>query len=135
ELDGGDPLATGLDHVLRAVGDLDGSAAVGGGDVPRAQPACIELLVARLVLEVARGDPRSAHLDLSRRVPVPGHLAAVVAHQPQLHPRQRTALAGPLVPIAIVVRALAREGEIGRASCRERGEMWGVGAAVLTLRR
>src|SRR4029077_1381027 len=82
------------------------------GDVARAQPPGVELLLTRVVVEVPRRNPRSANLDLARRLAVPGDLCIPVANQAQLHPRQRSALLGAVIPVRVVVLALfgAREG-------------------------
>src|ERR1700677_308870 len=75
-------------------------------DVAGAQPAGVELLIARGIVEVTRRDPGPAYLDLAGGLPVPGDLAAVVVDEPQLGPRQRLALQSAFVPVALVVPAL-----------------------------
>ena len=81
ELDRRDPLAAGLDHVLRAILDLDVAARVDRHDVAGLEPAVVGpalRLLGRVV--VRRGDPRAAHLELAHRLAVPRqHVAVVVA--------------------------------------------------------
>src|SRR5690606_20869106 len=64
-VDGTDPLATGLDHVLAAVGDLHEAVSVDGGHVASGEPALalrvVAQRVAALSLEVAGNDPGTAH--------------------------------------------------------------------------
>src|SRR2546422_6142750 len=79
ELDRGDPLAARLDDVLGAVGDLDEAVRVDRAHVAGAEPAVVELLGPVLAV-VGRRDPRTAHLDLARRLPVPGEHVARVVH-------------------------------------------------------
>src|SRR5918992_1606250 len=52
QIDRADPLAARLDHVLRAVGDLDVAVGVDGADIPGGEPA-IAQRIAALALEVA----------------------------------------------------------------------------------
>ena len=71
QVDRGDPLAAGLDDVLGAVGQREEAVPVEGADVTGAQPAVAELLrVGVVVLVVAGGDPRAAHLELADRLAV-----------------------------------------------------------------
>ena len=71
EVDGGDPLAAGLDDVLGAVGDADVAALVDRGDVAGAQPAVVELLgrVRVLVVRAARSTARAPAARRSSRRP------------------------------------------------------------------
>src|SRR4051794_41575114 len=83
EVDRGDPLAAGLDDVLRAVGDLGVTAFVHRADVAGAQPAVVEAL-GRGILIIRCGDPRAAHLDLADRSAVPWQLVALIVGEPHL---------------------------------------------------
>ncbi len=67
-----DPLAAGLDDVLRAVGDAHVALGVDGHDVAGLEPAVLREAVLALVAEVRRRDPRAAHLELAHRLAVPG---------------------------------------------------------------
>src|SRR5688500_9926832 len=75
QVDGADPFAARLDHVLGAVGDLHVAVGVDGGDVAGREPALAQHLAA-LALEVAAGDPRAAHHQVAEALAVPGQLAA-----------------------------------------------------------
>src|SRR5262249_37996604 len=77
ELDGGNPFPARLDDVLRPVGDLDEATGVDRAHVAGAEPAPVEL-PGRVVPVIGRRYPRTAHLDLAGRLPVPG------AHAPGL---------------------------------------------------
>src|SRR5688572_15738774 len=78
EVDGADPFAAGLDHVLRAVGDLDVALGVDVHHVAGGEPAALERIAA-FALEIALNYPRAAHVEVADRLPVPGKLAAVLA--------------------------------------------------------
>src|SRR5947209_10327295 len=70
-----DPLAAGLDDVLRAIGDLDETQGIDAAHVAGAQPAVVEAL-RRQVFIIGAGDPGAAHLDLADRLAVPRQLGA-----------------------------------------------------------
>src|SRR5207253_10847724 len=79
ERDRADPLAPGLDEVLGAILDLDVAARVDGDDVAGAEPAIRREAVRRVrALVVRASDPGTAYLELTHRLPVPGHLVARV---------------------------------------------------------
>src|SRR5690606_15157906 len=72
-----DPLAAGLDDVLRAVPQPDVAVRVDRGDVAGLEPTVLgERLGGALVVVVAGGDPRAADLQLAGGLPVPGLLLA-----------------------------------------------------------
>ena len=74
ELDRGDPFATGLHDVLRAVDDAQVGVLVDGGDIAGPEPAVSrERLRRTRVVVVLAGDPRTAHLQLTAGLAVPGH--------------------------------------------------------------
>src|SRR3954452_17197750 len=93
ELDRRDPLAARLDHVLRAVLDHDEAAWVHRDDVTGLEPAVVGPAIRLLGrVEVTRGDPRPANLELAHRLGVPRHLAPVEVTHAQLDERERHAL-------------------------------------------
>ena len=69
EVDRGDPLAAGLDDVLRAVGDAEVAEFVEGAHVAGSQPPVAELLRC-FVQVIGPGDPRTADFDLADRLAV-----------------------------------------------------------------
>src|SRR5713101_234786 len=83
ELHRRDPLAARLDDILGAVGDADVPVVRDTRDVAGTQPTMVELL-GRGIAVVRRGDPRTPHLDLAHRLPVPGQHGAVVGDDAQL---------------------------------------------------
>ena len=81
DLDRGDPLAAGLDHVLRTVGQLHESVRVDRADVARAEPSVFVDDLTALAFEVARDDPVAAHLQLADRDAVVRRVAPVAADE------------------------------------------------------
>src|SRR5262249_15326419 len=102
ELDRRDPLPAALDDVLGAVGDLDVAVGIDVDDVAGAEPPVVERLRRARVLVVARGDPGTAHLELADALTVPGKLRAVLADDPPLDARYRSALTGADAPTVVV---------------------------------
>src|ERR1022692_1207679 len=93
---GGDPLAAGLDYVLRPVGEPHEAEPVDGADVAGTQPAVPEL--GRVVILVVRpGHPGAAALDLAARLAVVRQHLAAVADQPRLHRAEDPALGIPVL--------------------------------------
>src|SRR5205823_7380308 len=104
ELDGRDPLATGLDHVLRAVLDLDEATRVDRDDVAGAEPAVLRPAVRGLGrVVIRRGDPGSAHLELAHRLSVPRHVL-VAGADADLDEREREAGRRLEVPARLGIR-------------------------------
>src|SRR5438034_98610 len=92
EVDARDPLAAGLDQVLRAVGDLHVALGVDRRDVARPEPAVFGEPGGRLrVVVVGAGDPGAAHLELAHARGVPRQLATGVVHDADVHPDRRVA--------------------------------------------
>src|SRR5438128_3120519 len=91
EIDRADPFAARLDHVLRAVGDLDVAVGVDGAHVARGEPAVLQRITA-LALEVALEDPRPSHLQVAEGLAVPRQLLAVFADDAHVDAEQRAAL-------------------------------------------
>ncbi len=87
DVDGADPLAAGLDHVLAAVGDLHEAVRVDGGHVTRGEPAAaLRILDQRaLALEVAVHDPGAAHQQVAIALAVPGLVGAVAVDDAHVH--------------------------------------------------
>src|SRR6266850_1720320 len=83
EVDRADPLAARLDHVLRAVGDLDVAVGIDGADITRGEPLVAQRIAA-LALEIALDDPRPAHLQVAEGLAVPRQLLAVLADDAQV---------------------------------------------------
>src|SRR5688572_29120630 len=91
EVDGADPFPAGLDHVLRAVGDLDVAFGIDVHHVAGGEPALLERIAA-FALEIALDHPWAAHMEVPDRLSVPRKLAAVLAHRPEVHPVDRAPL-------------------------------------------
>src|SRR5207253_7044231 len=90
ERDRADPLAPGLDEVLGAILDLDVASRVDGDDVAGSEPAISRETVRRLRSPLVRAsDPRTAHLELTHRLPAPGHRVARVAPRAHRDTRHR----------------------------------------------
>src|SRR5438445_4007312 len=74
QLDGGDPFAARLDHILGPVDDLDVTVGVDPGHVARAEPTVLGQLARVVTVVIAAGDPRPPDLDLAERDAVPRQL-------------------------------------------------------------
>src|SRR5687767_7956801 len=91
QVDGADPFAARLDHVLGAVGDLHVAVGVDGGHVAGREPALAQHLAA-FALEVAAGDPRPAHHQVAEALAVPRQLAALFVDDLHLDAEDAAAL-------------------------------------------
>jgi len=82
-VDGADPLAARLDHVLPAIDDLQIAVGVDGADVAGAEPAplVVGLLRRLFVPEIGADDPGPAHQELATGDAVVGLCLAVGVHQ------------------------------------------------------
>src|SRR6201996_5643895 len=109
QLDRGDPLPAGLDHVLAAVADAQVSLGGDAADVAGAEPAVVELGRV-VVLVVGPGDPRAADLDLADRLAVPGQHRAGVTGQPGFHRAEEPARAVPVGPGGVAGEPSGRGG-------------------------
>ena len=113
------PLPSGLDHVLRPIGN--GYAAVGcnGDNITRLEPAVVgELRDWVFGLVVLAYNPRAAHLEFSHRGAVPPH-ETILASRPYLDARYRIACFCKLMELFVVRRGVvfalqARHGADGR---------------------
>jgi hypothetical protein len=107
DVDGADPFAAGLDHVLGPVGDLHVAVGVDGGDVARGKPAVAQNRPAGL-LEVAVDHPVAADLQVAEGDAVVGKRGVARARDPEVDAEHRPALllaeriAGRLVPAAML---------------------------------
>src|SRR5207237_1932062 len=107
ERDRADPLAPRLDEVLGAILDLDVAARVDGVAVAGVEPAMRRDTVRRLRAPVVRAsDPGTAHLELTHRLPVPGHLVARVVPGADLDKRHRVPLLCAISEARLHVRVL-----------------------------
>ncbi len=70
EVDGGDPLAAGLDHVLGAVGDLHVAERIDGGDVARVEEALLVEDLLALAAEIGLGHGGPAHFQAAEGLAV-----------------------------------------------------------------
>src|SRR6266699_73535 len=85
ELDRRDPLAAGLDHVLRPILDLDVSLWIERDDVTRLEPTVVRPAIRGIGgLVVRRGNPRPAYLQLTHRLAVTRNLVPGVVPRAQL---------------------------------------------------
>src|SRR5262249_3401611 len=80
------PLTAGLDHFLGTGGDLQVAALVDRSDVAGREPTVARERVASSVLEVAAQDPRPAHQQVARHLPVARQLLASAVDDLHLHP-------------------------------------------------
>ena len=102
ERDGRDPLAAGLDEVLRAVLDLDVAVRLDGDDVAGLEPAVVRPAIGALGRLVVRGrDPDAAHLELAHRLAVPRHETFRPAGA-NLDERRRDALLGAVAELLLL---------------------------------
>ena len=121
ERDRRDPLAAGLDDVLRPVLDPDEAAGMERHDVARHEPAVVRPaigLVGRVV--VAGRDPRPADLELAHRLVVPRDLVAVGVLRAQLDERERNALHLDVVELLRPLLVLQGPGEVADRRDRRR---------------
>src|SRR5689334_10311598 len=88
EVDRADPLAARLDHVLRAVGDLDVALGIDRAHVAGGKPGRpilgLAQGIAALALEIALDHPGPAHLQVAERLAVPGELLALLVDDAQV---------------------------------------------------
>ncbi len=86
-IDGADPFATRLDHVLAAVSDLHEAIGVNGGHVARGEPApALGIFDQRaLSLVIGSENPRSAHQQVAIGLAVPGQFVAIAVHDFHVH--------------------------------------------------
>src|SRR5256886_5478353 len=121
ERDRADPLAPGLDEVLGAILDLDVPARVDGDDVAGAEPAIRRETVRRLGAPVVRAsDPGTAHLELTHRLPVPGHLVPRIVPGADLDERHRVPLLSAIAEARLDVRLLEIAHQAGHHTERRR---------------
>ena len=71
ERDRTDPLATGLDEILRSILNLHRAALVDRRDVAGLEPAVGREPIGAIILEVTGCHPRSPDLELAHRLSVP----------------------------------------------------------------
>ena len=92
QLQRGEPLAAGLDHVLDPVGDGHVVVPVDVGHVAGVQVAAApQVFRVALVLEIALGEPGGADHELADLFAVVRHLVHLLVHQAQFHQRDRPA--------------------------------------------
>ncbi|SST09101.1 Uncharacterised protein [Acinetobacter baumannii] len=97
QLQGGQPLAAGLDHVLDAVADLDEAHAVQGRHVAGVHPAAAPQLLAALgFAEIPLGQPWRAQHQLALGLAVGREEAALFVHDRRIHQRHRHAGLDPV---------------------------------------
>src|SRR5262249_9029670 len=114
QVNGADPFAAGFDQILGAIGNLNVSFRVDGGDVTRAQPAVRGPAICRLRrAEVAAGNPRPADMQLTHGLAIPWRFAFIV-NNANVHERQRASgtnadfvsfILGPLAHMRLERRA------------------------------
>src|SRR5882672_3453218 len=80
QVDGADPLASGLDQVFAAVHQLNASVGVDRGDVAGAEPSVGGPAVTSVgSVVITSGHPRAADFELAHGLPVPRRFTAFTA--------------------------------------------------------
>ena len=92
EIDGRNPFAARLDHVLGAVGDLHVAVVVDGGDVAGVEPAVLFEHRVAFDLVIALGHRRPAHLQAAEGLAVPRQRLAGVVGDLHFDAERRVAL-------------------------------------------
>src|SRR5208282_1480620 len=69
DLDRGNPLAAGLDHVLHPVGQLHVTVRIDRADIAGSEPSVLVNDLAALALEIAGNHPVAAHLSSPTETP------------------------------------------------------------------
>src|SRR5262245_33460310 len=100
EVDRRDPLAAGLDDVLRTVGDLHVAVRADGGDGAGIEISLRVEELASLVFEVRLSDRRTAYLEAATGVPIPGQPPSHIVGDLQLDAEWRV----PLLALGIEAR-------------------------------
>ena len=116
-----DPLAAGLDQVLRTILDHHHAQRVDGRDVPGVEPA-VALRGCRgcRIVVVAAGDPCPAHHEPARLAGAPRQLAALVILDAELRQRHHAPAAGHRVVLPLHVVELLIQHHMVRGAKRRR---------------
>src|SRR5690606_35604094 len=93
QLDGADPLAARLDHVLGAIGDLHVAQRTNGRDIAGVEPAALVEHVVTAALVVTGSDPWPANLQRPERLAIARDFDAVVVLHSQLDAEYGSSLA------------------------------------------
>jgi hypothetical protein len=93
QVDRADPLAAGLDEVLRPVGDAHVAVRVHARHVAGAKPAVLGKALGSVDAVIAAGDERALHLHFADRLAVPRR-DALLAHDAQVDQGNRNAGGG-----------------------------------------
>lgn len=88
-VDGADPLAARLDHVLAAVSDLHEAIGINRGHVTRGEPApatrILDERVTALALEIAAHNPRALDQQIAVGLAIPRQFFPIAAHDLHVH--------------------------------------------------
>ncbi|PAV72391.1 hypothetical protein WR25_15958 [Diploscapter pachys] len=125
QVDRADPLATGLDHILGAVGDLHEAVRVEGGDIPGGEPAIDQR--AGLDAEVPLDHPVATHQQGACGLAVTQQLVAMLVHDFQVRAERRSPLLYADGEASFVFQVEVRGlGRVHRAHRRQLGHAPGV---------
>ena len=113
QVDGGDPFATGLDHVLDAVNDLQPAVFAHHRHISGVQPTAGPQFLGFLrVVQVPLGQPGGANHHFPLALAIVGHVVHFPIDDTQLHHGHRTAGAGAVVRLGFQVGLFQFRGQL-----------------------
>ena len=119
QVDGGDPFATGLDHVLDAVNDLQPAVFAHHRHIPGVQPTAGPQFLGFLrVMQVTLSQPGRANHHFPLTLAVVGHVVHFRIDDTQLHHGHRAAGAGAVVRLGFQVGLFQFRGQL------RQGQQW-----------
>jgi hypothetical protein len=91
EVNTANPFATGLDHILAAVSDLQIAIRIDHGHIAGREPAVFQHIAA-LLLEIAINNPWSFDQQVTVGLAIPGQLCAPIINDFHVHAKNRAPL-------------------------------------------